>query len=80
MTQNTSTPDTAARTLVHYEVRDGVAYLKLDDPPANTYTHEMMKQIDENIIKARFDKDVHVIVLTGAGEKMFCAGANINML
>ncbi|MEO7795870.1 MAG: enoyl-CoA hydratase/isomerase family protein [Thermoanaerobaculia bacterium] len=81
MTPNTSTPDsTAVRMLVHYEVRDGVAYLTLDDPPANTYTHEMMKQIDENILKARFDKDVHVIVLSGAGEKMFCAGANINML
>lgn len=67
-------------TLVHYAVRDGVAYLTLDDPPANTYTHEMMKQIDEGILKARFDAQVHVIVLSGTGERMFCAGANINML
>ena len=72
--------ETAPRTLVHYAVRDGVAYLTLDDPPANTYTHEMMKQIDDGILKARFDAAVHVIVLTGTGEKMFCAGANINML
>jgi enoyl-CoA hydratase len=72
--------ENAARTLVHYEVRDGVAWLTLDDPPANTYTHEMMRQIDEAILKARFDVSVHVLVLTGAGEKMFCAGANINML
>ena len=44
MTPNTATPDSAAtRKLVHYDVRDGVAYLKLDDPPANTYTHEMMR-------------------------------------
>ena len=71
---------TAERTLVHYQVREGVAYLTLDDPPANTYTHEMMRQLDESILKARFDKDVHVIVLSGTGEKMFCAGANINML
>jgi enoyl-CoA hydratase/carnithine racemase len=71
---------TAERTLVHYQVREGVAYLTLDDPPANTYTHDMMRQLDESILKARFDKDVHVIVLTGTGEKMFCAGANINML
>ena len=71
---------TAQRTLVHYAVRDGVAYLTLDDPPANTYTHEMMRQLDESILKARFDVNVHVIVLTGTGEKMFCAGANINML
>ena len=44
MTQNAASPDTnAARTLVHYDVRDGVAYLTLDDPPANTYTYEMMR-------------------------------------
>src|SRR3954463_13773764 len=73
-------PTTETRTLVHYEVRDGVAYLTLDDPPANTYTHEMMRQIDDCVLKARFDKDVYVIVVKGEGDKFFCAGANINML
>jgi len=68
------------KVVVHYEVKDGVALLTLDDPPANTYTHEMMRQIDESIVKARFDKKVEVIVITGAGEKFFCAGANIGML
>ncbi len=67
-------------TLVQYEVRDGVAYLTLTDPPANTYTHEMMRQLDDAILSARFDPDVHVLVVTGLGEKFFCAGANINML
>ena len=66
--------------LVHYEVKGKIAVLTLDDPPANTYTHEMMRQLDECIIKARFDDNVEVIVLTGAGEKFFCAGANIGML
>ncbi len=68
------------KTLVHYDVRDGVAYLTLDDAPANTYTHQMMRQLDEAILKARFDADVHVIVMTGMGQKFFCAGADINML
>jgi len=74
--------DTTAseKKLVHYEVRDGVAYITLDDPPANTYTHEMMRQLDTAILDARFDNDVHVIVLKGEGEKFFCAGANIRML
>lgn len=67
-------------TLVHYEVQDGVAILTLDDPPANTYTHEMMRQIDAAVLRARFDTAVDVIVIVGAGEKFFCAGANINML
>ncbi len=68
------------QVLVHYEVRDKVAILTLDDPPANTYTHEMMRQLDEHIIEARFDKEVEVIVITGTGGKFFCAGANIGML
>jgi len=68
------------RVLVRHEVRDRVALLTLDDPPANTYTHEMMLQLDAAILKARFDEDVDVIVLTGAGDRFFCAGADINML
>ena len=72
--------ETATRTLVHYETREGVAWITLDDPPANTYTHEMMRQLDDAILAARFDAGVHVLVLTGQGERMFCAGANINML
>ncbi|MBW3654525.1 MAG: enoyl-CoA hydratase/isomerase family protein [Gemmatimonadetes bacterium] len=71
---------TETKTLVHYEVQDGVAIFTLDDPPANTYTHEMMRQIDACILRARFDNTVDVIVITGKGDKFFCAGANINML
>ena len=66
--------------LVHYEVKDKIAILTLDDPPANTYTHEMMRQLDAHIVAARFDPDVEVIVITAKGEKFFCAGANIGML
>jgi len=68
------------KELVHYEVRDKVAILTMDDPPANTYTHEMMRQLDGRIVQARFDDDVEVIVITGQGEKFFSAGANIQML
>ncbi len=68
------------KTLVRYEVKEGVAYMTLDAPKPNCYTHEMMQQLDTAILKARFDKDVHVIVMTGAGEKFFCAGADITML
>jgi enoyl-CoA hydratase len=68
------------RKLVEYRAQNGVAIFELNDPPANTYTHEMMRDLDECILKARFDDDVHVIVLTGSGEKFFSAGANIRML
>jgi len=71
---------TAARALVHYEVDRRVAILTLDDPPANTYSYEMMRQLDARILEARFATDVDVVVIRGAGEKFFCAGANIQML
>ena len=66
--------------LVEFRKEGGIAVLTLNDPPANTYTHEMMRDLDECILKARFDPEVYVILITGAGEKFFCAGANINML
>src|SRR6186997_2021249 len=69
-----------AMALVDYVTEAGVALLTLNDPPVNGYTHEMMKDLDSAILEARFDNDVHVIVITGHGEKFFCAGANINML
>jgi enoyl-CoA hydratase/carnithine racemase len=40
----------------------------------------MMQTLDSRILAARMDQSVQVIVITGAGEKFFCAGANINML
>jgi enoyl-CoA hydratase len=58
----------------------GIAIVELNDPPANTYSYEMMQEIDAAILAARMDPGVSVIVLTGAGEKFFCAGANISML
>jgi enoyl-CoA hydratase len=66
--------------LVQYGAANGVAVLTLNDPPANTYSYEMMGELDRAILRARMDESVHVIVLTGSGEKFFCAGANIGML
>ncbi|NIR45932.1 MAG: enoyl-CoA hydratase/isomerase family protein [Gemmatimonadetes bacterium] len=66
--------------LVHYSVKNGIGIVELNDPPANTYTYEMMRELDDAILEARFDESVHVIVIRGAGEKFFCAGADINML
>src|SRR5438128_12351202 len=40
----------------------------------------MMQQLDAGILAARMDEAVQVVVITGSGEKFFCAGANIQML
>lgn len=66
--------------LVRYASESGLATITLCDPPANTYTHAMMRELDEAILRARFDSEIHVLLLRGAGEKFFCAGANIGML
>ncbi len=67
-------------TKVDYSRVDRIAIIELNDPPANTYSYEMMKQLDEAILQARMDEQVAVLLLRGAGEKFFCAGANIQML
>ena len=69
-----------SKKLVDYRVDGGVAVITLNDPPANTYTYEMNRQIDDFVLAARMDEKVHVILITGAGDKFFSAGANIGML
>jgi enoyl-CoA hydratase/carnithine racemase len=59
---------------------DGVLVIELTDPPANTYSYEMMRELDDAVLAARMDAGVHVIVLRGAGDRFFSAGADIRML
>ncbi len=79
--------------LVNYGVTEnGIAVIELtsdsagkaldgpNDRSPNTYTHEMMRDIDEAVVKARFDDDVTCIILTGSGASFFSAGASIQML
>ena len=70
----------ASKQLINYRAEGGVAVIEMNDPPANTYTYEMNRQLDDAILRARLDNGVYVIVLTGAGDKFFSAGANIRML
>ena len=59
---------------------DGLALITLTNAPANGYSYDMMRDLDEAVLEARMDDHVQVIVLAGAGEKFFCAGADIGML
>jgi enoyl-CoA hydratase/carnithine racemase len=79
----TTTQPVSAETtkqLIKYRTDSGVAVIEMNDPPANTYTYEMMRQLDDAILRARMDNNVYVLLLTGAGDKFFSAGANIKML
>jgi len=66
--------------LVDYRVENGIAIMELNNPPANSYNHEVMTELDGCIMKARFDESVHVLIITGKGEKFFSGGADISML
>ena len=77
--------------LVSATKHEGVVVLELSNPPANTYSYEMMRELDAHVLDARMDESVHVILMTGArpaaaepGKKpppeFFCAGADIKML
>ena len=78
MATTVTAPGTAS--LINYSAENGIGWIEMNDPPANTYTYEMMQQIDAAILKSRMDPGVHVIILRGAGDKFFSAGANIRML
>ena len=65
---------------VDYSTQDGIAILALNNPKANAYDYDVMRDLDVAILEARMDEKVHCIVIRGAGEKFFCGGADIKML
>lgn len=64
--------------MVHYEIRDRVAILTIDNPPVNALSPDVWMAIDENVRKAGADPAAEAIVLIGAGAT-FIAGADINV-
>src|SRR3974390_3261711 len=66
--------------LIEYRVDNGVAVLGINRPPGKSYNTDLLKALDAAILDARFDENVHAVVITGKVEKFFSAGADINML
>ncbi len=73
-------PEPMPNGLVNFWTDGAIAVVELNAPPANAYSYEMNRDLDEAILRARMDDAVHVIVLRGAGDKFFSAGADIRML
>ncbi len=63
--------------LVRCEIRDGIATLTLDNPPLNLVTLELTRQLARRLDALAQDDAARVVVLTGAGERAFCAGSDI---
>jgi len=61
--------------------REGkVGVIKFNRPPANSYDHDFMRELDQAIYEARFDRECKVIVLTSDLPRFFCAGADVKAL
>jgi enoyl-CoA hydratase/carnithine racemase len=64
--------------LVAYEVADGVATVTLNNPEKrNMLSAQMLTELVAAMRRARDAEEVRAVVLTGAGEKVFCAGADL---
>jgi enoyl-CoA hydratase len=68
----------SAFEVIIYEKQDGVAYVTLNRPRAlNAYSIKMRDELYEVLGAVRDDPGVLVVILKGAGEKAFCAGADL---
>src|SRR3954454_6596351 len=58
-------------------IEDGIAVVTLNNPPLNLVTLEMTRHLNDTVKRLADDAAVRVMVLTGAGDKAFCAGSDI---
>jgi enoyl-CoA hydratase/carnithine racemase len=65
---------------VTVERDNGIGVIKLNNPPANAYDHQVMKELDDAIYEIRFDPGIKVVVLASELPRFFCAGANVAYL
>jgi len=64
-----------------YEKRDGIGFITFNRPKVlNALNRKTMEELRDILTAAREDDDVRVLILTGAGEKSFVAGADIGEL
>lgn len=66
-------------TPIEVEVRQHVAVVTMNNPPANTWTEQSLVQLKGLVESLNDDKDIYALVLTGAGDKFFSAGADLNL-
>ncbi len=64
-------------TDIRYEKKDGVAWIIIDRPEVrNAFRTRTVAELTDAFVDARWDRTVGVVVLTGAGDKAFCAGGD----
>jgi enoyl-CoA hydratase len=64
-----------------YEKKEGIAYVTFNRPKVlNALNRKTVEELEHTLLEARGDDTVRVLILTGAGEKSFVAGADIGEL
>jgi len=64
--------------VIIYEKQDGIGYVTLNRPQAlNAYNIKMRDELYQVLGAIRDDPEVEVVIFQGAGEKAFCAGADL---
>jgi len=61
-----------------YTIEDRIAVISIDHPPVNAFNAQTVKDLDATLDIVFEDEDVKVIIITGAGQMAFVAGADIN--
>ena len=63
---------------IHLDLTDGVLTLTLDRPPVNAFTRELMEAMIVAFDRADADDAVRAVIVTGTGDRAFCAGADLS--
>ena len=67
-----------AENLISKDIKEGITTLTLNRPKAmNALNVGMVNAMGDQLAKLRFDPSIRVVIITGAGEKAFCAGADL---
>lgn len=61
------------------EKQGHTAVITMNNPPANTWTVESLKQLTEMVAQLNADREVFALVLRSTSEKFFCAGADLKL-
>ena len=63
--------------MIRHETRGHTAFITIDNPPANTWTPESLRDLEDLVARLNADRSVYAAVITGAGAKFFSAGADL---
>ncbi|MGR7919992.1 enoyl-CoA hydratase [Zobellella denitrificans] len=66
-------------TAIRFEQQGHTAILTMDNPPANTWTAASLSALAERVAQLNADREIWSLVLTGAGDRFFSAGADLKL-